>query len=103
MGLTLEEYGFECLSATTGAEALQIARDYRPRAAVLDVNMPDLSGFDVLQQIRCEDIPTRVLLLTARRQEADVVRGFALGADDYVMKPFNSVELVARLKRFLRN
>jgi len=60
-----------------------------------------MDGYEVLAAIRREGIPVRVLLLTARQQEGDVLRGFALGADDYVVKPFSPMELVARLKRLL--
>jgi two-component system response regulator TctD len=64
--------------------------------------MPGMSGFEVLAAIRAENLPCRVMLLTAREQEEDIVRGFDLGADDYLVKPFNPFELIARLKRFLR-
>jgi DNA-binding response OmpR family regulator len=60
-----------------------------------------MDGYEVLAAIRREGIPVRVLLLTARQQEGDVLRGFSLGADDYVVKPFSPMELVARLKRLL--
>jgi DNA-binding response OmpR family regulator len=63
--------------------------------------MPGLDGYEVLTAVRGEGIPVRVLLLTARQQESDVIRGFALGADDYVVKPFSPMELVARMKRLL--
>jgi DNA-binding response OmpR family regulator len=76
-------------------------REYRPHAAVLDVNMPGMDGFEVLTAIRREAIPVRVILLTARHTESDILRGFSLGADDYMIKPFNPMELVARLKRLL--
>ena len=76
-------------------------RRYRPHAAVLDVNMPGMDGYEVLSAVRAEEIPVRVLLLTARQQESDVIRGFTLGADDYVVKPFSPMELVARMKRLL--
>jgi two-component system alkaline phosphatase synthesis response regulator PhoP len=61
-----------------------------------------MDGYEVLSAARLESIPVRVLLLTARQQEADITRGFTLGADDYLIKPFNPPELVARLRRFLR-
>jgi DNA-binding response OmpR family regulator len=60
-----------------------------------------MDGYEVLAAIRAEDLPVRVLLLTARQQESDILRGFTLGADDYVVKPFSPMELVARLKRLL--
>ena len=68
---------------------------------VLDVNMPGMDGYEVLAAIRAENLPVRVLLLTARQQEGDIIRGFTLGADDYMVKPFSPTELVARLKRLL--
>ena len=97
----LANFGMECYTAVDGPSALETIRRYRPHAAVLDVNMPGLDGYEVLTAVRGEGIPVRVLLLTARQQESDVIRGFALGADDYVVKPFSPMELVARMKRLL--
>jgi two-component system cell cycle response regulator DivK len=98
---TLQEIGMECRSAATGPEALQIVHEWSPHAAVLDVNMPGIDGFELLSTIRREGLPVRVVMLTARQKECDVLRGFSLGADDYVVKPFNPLELAARLKRLL--
>jgi len=61
-----------------------------------------MDGYQVLSSIRAEKLPVRVVLLTARQQETDIIRGFTLGADDYIVKPFNPLELAARLKRLLR-
>jgi len=97
----LRKVGIECRLAATGPEALEEIRMHRPPAVVLDVNMPVMDGFEVLVAIREEKIPVRVIMLTARDQDHDVVRGFSLGADDYVVKPFSPMELVARLKRLL--
>jgi CheY-like chemotaxis protein len=97
----LENFGMHCRLAASGPEALEAVRVHRPHAAVLDVNMPGMDGFEVLAAIRAENIPVRVILLTARQQDDDVLRGFSLGTDDYVMKPFNPMELVARLQRLL--
>jgi two-component system, cell cycle response regulator DivK len=97
----LRKAGIECRLASSGPEALEEIRFYRPPAAVLDVNMPVMDGFEVLAAIRAEKIPVRVIMLTARQQDHDVLRGFSLGADDYVVKPFSPMELVARLKRLL--
>ena len=97
----LENFGMACIEAADGTQALELARGRRPEAAVLDVNMPGMDGYEVLAAIRRDQIPTRVLLLTARQRESDVLRGFTLGADDYVVKPFSPLELVARLKRLL--
>jgi two-component system, cell cycle response regulator DivK len=98
---TLESLGMECRSASSGPEALNIIRQLCPHAAVLDVNMPGMDGFEVLAAIRQAALPLKVIMLTARQHERDVLRGFELGADDYVVKPFNPLELAARLKRFL--
>jgi CheY-like chemotaxis protein len=97
----LQNFGMDCQSAADGPQALEMIRRIRPHAAVLDVNMPGMDGYAVLAAIRQEGIPLRVLLLTARQQESDIIRGFNLGADDYVVKPFSPMELVARLKRLL--
>ena len=97
----LANFGMECYTAVDGPSALDIIRKHRPHAAVLDVNMPGIDGYEVLSAVRAEEIPVRVLLLTARQQESDVIRGFTLGADDYVVKPFSPMELVARMKRLL--
>jgi len=99
--MTLENFGMQCESVSDGRAALEAIRLAKPHAAVVDVNMPGIDGYEVLTSIRAENLPTRVLLLTARQQESDVIRGFALGADDYVVKPFSPMELVARLKRLL--
>jgi two-component system, cell cycle response regulator DivK len=97
----IENFGMECVTASDGTTGIETIRRVRPDAAVLDVNMPGMDGYEVLAAIRGESIPTRVLLLTARQQEGDVIRAFSLGADDYVVKPFSPLELVARLKRLL--
>lgn len=97
----LQNSGIKCRMACDGKEALQAIRDFRPTAAILDVNMPGMDGYEVLASVRSEMLPVRVILLTARQQESDITRGFTLGADDYVIKPFNPPELLARLKRFL--
>jgi DNA-binding response OmpR family regulator len=98
----LQRLGMECRTASTGPEALQMIREFSPNAAVLDVNMPGMDGFEILSAIREAALPVRVVMLTARQHESDVVRGFTLGADDYVVKPFNPLELAARLKRLLQ-
>jgi len=97
----LQSVGMECHSATTGTEALRTICDLRPHAAVLDVGMPGMDGFEVLSAIRHAAMPVKVVMLTASQQQRDVLRGFELGADDYVVKPFHPMELAARLKRLL--
>lgn len=98
---SLQSYGFRCHLAATGSEALHLIRTIRPRAAVLDVSMPVVNGLEVLSAIRAEKMAVRVLILTARKHENDVLDGFRLGADEYMVKPFSPLELVARLKRLL--
>jgi CheY-like chemotaxis protein len=97
----LENFGMECQVAVDGHMALATARRWRPQAAILDVNMPGLDGYEVLAALRAENLPVRVMLLTARQRESDIIRGFALGADEYVVKPFSPMELMARLKRLI--
>jgi DNA-binding response OmpR family regulator/HPt (histidine-containing phosphotransfer) domain-containing protein len=99
---TFRNQGIQCETADNGREGLLLIQQEKPRAVVLDVNMPGIDGYEVLASIRAEEIPTQVMLLTARQQENDVLRGFQLGADDYMVKPFNPLELVARMKRLLR-
>ena len=99
----LTRSGFEVIEAMDGETALQLARECIPALAVLDVMMPTLDGYDVTRRLR-EDETTRgipVILLTARAQEADVNRGFDAGADDYLKKPFDPDELVARVRAVL--
>ena len=95
--------GLECRVASDGGAALELIRSWQPDLAVLDVNMPNRSGYEVLSSLRNDPLlrEIRVILLTARQQETDVIRGFGLGADDYVIKPFSPMELIARLKRLL--
>jgi two-component system, cell cycle response regulator DivK len=99
----VQNSGFECRVASDGGTALELIRSWQPDLAVLDVNMPNRNGFEVLSSLRNDPLTRniRVILLTARQQETDVIRGFGLGADDYVIKPFSPMELIARLKRLL--
>jgi two-component system, cell cycle response regulator DivK len=97
----LQNFGMDCHTAPDGPQAIEAVRRLKPQALVLDVNMPGMDGFEVLSAIRAEGLSLRVVLLTARQQEHDIIRGFTLGADDYVVKPFSPMELVARLKRLL--
>src|SRR5208283_3157039 len=96
-----EQYGIRCRTAETGGEALRIIRDEAPHAAVLDVNIPEMDGFQVVEQVRAERLPIRLLLLSSKQSRDDALRSFSLGADDYVAKPFSAQELVARLRRLL--
>jgi DNA-binding response OmpR family regulator len=99
----LERAGYDVVRATDGEEALQIVKEYQPDLAILDVMMPKLTGYDVTRRIREEEATSRipVILLTARVQESDVTRGFEVGADDYLKKPFSPQELRARVQAIL--
>jgi len=96
-----EQYGIHCRMAETGGKALRIIRDEVPHAAVLDVNVPEMDGFQVVEQVRAERLPVRLLLLSGKQSRDDALRSFSLGADDYVAKPFSAQEVVARLRRLL--
>ncbi len=99
--LNLEHDGFEVLEAFNGRQALDKFRDGLPDLVLLDVMMPDIDGFEVLRMLReISDVP--VIMLTARGDEEDRVRGLDLGADDYVTKPFSPRELVSRVRAVLR-
>jgi two-component system phosphate regulon response regulator PhoB len=100
----LAKAGYRVSTAATGAEALRAAREERPALLVLDLMLPGMSGFDVIEQLRGDE-STRdiaVLMLTARREEPDRIRGLSLGADDYLTKPFSPQELVLRVGAILR-
>ncbi len=99
--LNLEQDGFEVIEAFNGNEALERLRDSLPDLILLDVMMPDLDGFEVLRTIR-EISQVPVIMLTAKGEEDDKVKGLELGADDYVTKPFSPRELVSRIKAVLR-
>ena len=97
----LAREGFRTETAGTLAAGLEIARSQRPDLVLLDVMLPDGSGFDLLRELRADErMP--VIMLTARGDEADRVLGLELGADDYVVKPFSARELVARIRAVLR-
>ncbi|MEJ2559059.1 MAG: response regulator transcription factor [Anaerolineae bacterium] len=97
----LEEAGYRVLYAADGAEGLHMFRNYRPDLVILDWMLPRLDGLTVLREIRAES-PALVLMLTARKEEADRVIGLEVGADDYLAKPFGMRELVARVRALLR-
>jgi two-component system KDP operon response regulator KdpE len=99
--LNLEQDGFKVISAFDGAEALEQVRRNLPDLVLLDVMMPDIDGFEVLKRIRlASTVP--VIMLTAKGEEDDRIRGLELGADDYITKPFSPREMVSRVKAVLR-
>jgi DNA-binding response OmpR family regulator len=99
--MNLEHDGFQVSEAFNGKQAIQKIRDVTPDLILLDVMMPDLDGFEVLETVR-EVSKVPVIMLTAKGEEDDRVRGLELGADDYVTKPFSPRELVSRVKAVLR-
>jgi DNA-binding response OmpR family regulator len=98
----LEIEGYDVRVARDGAEALAAALEWQPALLILDLVMPKMEGMRVLRELRERDTHIAVLILTARGEEADKVRGLKLGADDYVTKPFGLLELLARVESLLR-
>lgn len=98
----LEIEGYEVRVAEDGETGLKRARAWGPDLIILDLMLPDLDGYRVLQHLRKEGVQTPVVILTARGEESDKVLGFRLGADDYVTKPFGVMELLARVEAILR-
>lgn len=100
----LAKAGYRVSTAATGPEALDAARQEPPSLIVLDLMLPGVSGFEVLEQLRADEATkdVAVLMLTARRDEPDRIRGLSIGADDYLTKPFSPQELVLRVTAILR-
>ena len=98
----LKSEGFSVLVAPTGQRALELARNQEPKLILLDIRLPDVSGFDVCRQLRLEGRRMPILILTARDETLDRVLGLELGADDYVVKPYDLRELIARIRALLR-
>jgi two-component system phosphate regulon response regulator PhoB len=100
----LAKAGYRVSTASSGTDALAAARHERPALVILDLMLPGLSGYEVLEQLRASESTREVavLMLTARREEPDRIRGLTLGADDYLTKPFSPQELVLRVGAILR-
>lgn len=94
--------GYEVDTASKGDDGLKKLKTEQYDLVLLDVMLPVISGFDVLKQVRAQNIQTPIILLTAKGEELDKVRGLELGADDYITKPFSLRELLARVKAILR-
>ncbi len=97
-----ERDGFRILEAADGQAALDAISKHKPALIVLDVMLPKLDGFDVCRRLRSQGDQTPVIMLTARDEDIDKIIGLELGADDYLTKPFNPRELIARVKAILR-
>ena len=93
--------GTAVLEARSGKKGIAMAKHEHPDIIILDLNLPDISGFEVLKELR-ESSTVPVIILTVRAEDEDVMRGLELGADDYIVKPFNYLTLLARVKAVLR-
>jgi two-component system, OmpR family, alkaline phosphatase synthesis response regulator PhoP len=99
--LYLEREGFQVATAGTGREAIDRLAAFAPDLVILDLMLPDMDGFEICRQVRAKsNVP--VLMLTARKEDVDKIIGLEMGADDYLTKPFNPRELVARIRAVLR-
>jgi two-component system alkaline phosphatase synthesis response regulator PhoP len=98
----LERENFRVGQALDGVAALESVKTLNPALIILDIMLPKLDGFEVCRQLRADHNPVAIILLTARDEDIDKILGLELGADDYLTKPFNPRELVARVKAILR-
>lgn len=100
--LYLKKGGYRCTSAADGLAALEAVRQFSPSLMVLDLMLPELDGYEVCRKLRAENNAVLILMLTARDDDVDKIVGLEMGADDYMTKPFNPRELVARVRALLR-
>lgn len=100
----LRQVGYEVVSASNGSEAIERALERRPDLCIFDIQMPEMNGYEAIAALRANEQTrdTPVIMLTASVEEKDVARGFEIGADDYMRKPFNPRELQARVATLLR-
>lgn len=97
----MEMEGHSVITAYDGYDGLYAARNYGPDLLILDIMMPEINGFEIISELRRETNPIPIIVLSARTQSADKVKGLDLGADDYICKPFDLNELLARVRRFI--
>lgn len=99
--ITLERLGFDVKTAYNGIDGLKLAYEHQPEIILLDIMMPELSGWDTCQRLRqmC-NVP--IIMLTALKQQEAIIKGLEMGADDYLVKPVTNTELAARMKAVLR-
>ena len=102
LSFNLTKEGYDTLEALDGPTGLQLALEQNPDLVLLDLMLPGMSGFDVCQKLRQAGSLVPIVMLTAREEEDDKVRGLELGADDYITKPFKNRELMARVKANIR-
>jgi two-component system OmpR family response regulator len=101
--LGLMNEGYEVKTAQDGMSAINIAQEFQPHIAILDVMMPGMDGFEVCKMLKKSGFQTSIIMLTAKDEVEDRVKGLTIGADDYVIKPFSFEELLARIQARLRN
>ena len=102
LSFILVKEGYDTLEALDGPTGLQLSLEQNPDLVLLDLMLPGMSGFEVCERIRAAGSTTPIVMLTAREEEDDKVRGLELGADDYITKPFKNRELIARVKANIR-
>jgi DNA-binding response OmpR family regulator len=100
--INLIKSGYKVYEAESGETALKMIKESEPAAVILDIMLPGIDGFEVCRRIRSLKLDTIIIMLTARGQDTDKITGLEIGADDYMVKPFNPLELVARLRNILR-
>ena len=96
------DQGYRVYTATDGEQGLRTALSKRADLILLDIMLPNMNGYEICRELRRQELDSTIIMLTAKGQEDDIVRGLELGADDYVTKPFSIRELLARAKAFLR-
>lgn len=102
IAINLKRNNFKVLEASTGEEALNLLDNSSPDVVVLDIMLPGMNGFEVCEKIRIKSPETAIIMLTAKGQDMDKIMGLEIGADDYMVKPFNPLELTARIRAILR-
>ncbi|WNS76698.1 response regulator transcription factor [Bacillus sp. DTU_2020_1000418_1_SI_GHA_SEK_038] len=102
IAFNLQRSNFEVMEAGEGNLALKLVEEYKPSLVILDLMLPDMDGFEICTAIREKTPQLPIIILSARGQDMDKIMGLELGADDYIVKPFNPLELVARIRTVLR-
>lgn len=100
--LNLKRNNFDVIEAESGEKALELIKKEKVKVFILDVMLPGIDGFEVCEKIRAQNSDAIIIMLTARGQDMDKIMGLELGADDYMVKPFNPLELIARIRAILR-
>ncbi|WP_233711613.1 response regulator transcription factor [Lederbergia citrisecunda] len=102
ISFNLQRSNFEVVEAGEGKLALQLAKEHQPSLILLDLNLPDADGFELCEKFTEKHPGTPIIIVSARGQDMEKIMGLELGADDYIVKPFNPLELVARIRSVLR-